>query len=162
LGNSPLKGKMFISFNKTLMIQLLIVCVAGSFLSGCGKKAPPRPPRLIALPAVKDLSKSIKENALTLTWRSQAAKESSRSDLAGYYVYRSKRQLPGNDCQDCPLVFQRVAKILIGRQHSKGTTDNLMSYRETLQRGYQYIYKVVAFADGGAIGRDSNIIDFKY
>lgn len=143
-------------------LQLIAVLTAVAF-TGCGKKGPPRPPGQEPAPAaVNDLTKTISGGTLILTWTSAAEKGAALKGVAGYHVYRSKRPETESDCQDCPLIFQRVAVIPFEKGESAGQAPHQFAYREPLENGYHYIYKVVGFSRGGAIGKDSNTVNFTY
>ena len=145
-----------------VMLQLLIMLTVGSFM-GCGKKGPPNPPGREPVPVVvNDLNKTISGDKLILTWTSVAENSAAPKAVVGYYVYRSKRRLSESDCQNCPLIFQRVADIPFDRSRSGSRATHQFEYREPLENGYRYVYKVVGYSKSGATGRDSNTIDFTY
>ncbi len=153
--------KLYKGFSKDLILQSLILITLVLSLSGCGKKAPPIPPSQIQPPAVNDLSASIAGDTLTLTWTIPQEKGKATSGLSGFIVYRSKRPLSESDCKNCPLLFKRVADIPIEVNVSGRLKKGSMTYYETLEKGYRYIYKVIGYAKG-VTSKDSNYIDFIY
>ena len=48
------------------------------------------------------------------------------------------------------------------RRAAAGQTEPPVVYTETIEPGYRYIYKVVAFDDDGITGSDSNVVDFTF
>ncbi len=61
-------------------------------------------------------------------------------------------------CKKCPALFKRIADIPIEEKD----INTQITYKETLEKGYRYIYKVTVYADNGVTGKDSNYIDFIY
>jgi len=136
----------------------MVLLAAGFLMAGCGKKAPPRPPGREEAPAVvNNLSKTISGDTLSLTWGPVAKKA---ADPAGFYVYRSKTRLTDSICPSCPVLFERIAVIPYPGQGAGDASFRPFEYRETLERGYRYIYKVTAYLQSGLTGKDSNTIDF--
>lgn len=142
---------------RKIILHILILLAAGFLMVSCGKKAPPRPPgREEAPAAVGHLSKTISGDTLRLTWGPIASKG---EDVAGFYVYRSKMRLTDSDCRTCPVLFKRVAVIPYRGQGSSDATLRPFEYRETLESGYRYIYKVAAYSQSGSTGKDSKTVE---
>ncbi len=140
---------------RSIIVQILIIVAFSVFLSGCGKKAPPKPPHQEEPPAVDDLSYSLDGGRLKLTWTIPKEK----SDLGGFYVFRSKKLVSESDCKNCPVIFKRVADILLQDTESSGRDS--IKYTEAIEKDYRYIYKVVVYTNNGVIGKDSNIVDLQ-
>jgi hypothetical protein len=153
--------KLYKGFSKDLILQSSILITFVLSLSVCGKKAPPIPPSQIQPPAVNDLSASIDGNTLKTTWTIPKEKGKVTPGLSGFIVYRSKRPLSESDCKNCPVLFKRVADIPIEVKASGRPEKGSMTYYETLEKGYRYIYKVIGYAKG-VTSSDSNYIDFIY
>ena len=139
-----------------LVLAILIVTV------GCGKKAPPVPPPEKAPPAVSDLRHQIKDGQFELAWRVPADVAQDRERVAGFTVQRSKLSLVGEDCTDCPVVFSAVAEIDTSDEKRRDGQWVTFAYREALEQGFRYRYKVTAFGRGRITGTDSKVIDFTY
>ena len=122
-------------------------------LSACGKKGAPVPPREKPPAAINDLKEKIQADQLTLTWTAPSLKK-----LAGFYVYRSKISAKLPDCKGCPVLFTRIASISLETVED----TSLFSYSETLEAGYNYIYKVTAYSTAGLVSNDSNTVEFTY
>ncbi len=142
---------------RSIIVQILIIVAFSVFLSGCGKKAPPKPPFQEEPPIVDDLSYSLDGDRLKLTW--SIPKE--KLDLGGFYVFRSKKMVSESDCKNCPVTFKRVADISLEYDSEYFGKDGKIFYTDTLEEGYRYIYKVVVYTNNGVIGKDSNIVDLQ-
>ena len=145
---------------RSIIFQILIIVAFSVFLSGCGKKAPPKPPGQEEPPVVDDLSYSLDGDRLKLTWTTPEVNRKVNSGLGGFYVFRSKKLVSASDCKNCPVIFKRVADIFSQDTESSGRDS--IKYAESLEKGYRYIYKVVVYTNNGRTGKDSNIIDFIY
>ena len=145
---------------RSIIARILIIVAFSIFLSGCGKKAPPKPPRQEKPPVVDDLSYSLDGDNLKLTWTIPEVKRKVKSGLGGFYVFRSKKSVSESDCKDCPKIFKRVADISPEDMVSSGKDS--IKYAEALEKGYRYIYKVVVYTTNGVMGEDSNLVDFTY
>ena len=141
------------------LIPAIIILVF--LLPGCGKKGPPVPPRHKPIPAVSDLKYGIYGNMLTLTWTIPKEKEKAKSAPDGFIVYRSKRPISDSDCKNCQKLFQKVSDIPADiKIDAPGYKNNNIEYREEIERGFVYTYKVVLYTKSGAQSRDSNNINF--
>ena len=145
---------------RSIIIRILIIVAFSIFLSGCGKKAPPKPPRQEKPPVVDDLSYSLDGDNLKLTWTIPEVKGNVKSGLGGFYVFRSKKSVSESDCKNCPKIFKRVADI--SPEHMGNSGKDSIKYAVALEKGYGYIYKVVIYTNNGVMGKDSNIVDFTY
>ncbi len=153
--------KSYQGFSKDLILQSSILITFLLSLSVCGKKAPPIPPSQIQPPAVNDLSASIDGDTLKMTWTIPKEKAKVTPGLSGFIVYRSKMPLSESDCKNCPVLFKRVADIPIEVKASERLEKGSMTYYETLEKGYRYIYKVIDYTKG-VTSSDSNYVDFIY
>ncbi len=147
---------------RSIIVQILIIVAFSIFLSGCGKKAPPKPPRQEKPPVVDDLSYSLDGDNLKLTWTIPEVKRKVKSGLGGFYVFRSKKSVSVSepDCKNCTKIFKRVADISL--EHIGNSGKDSIKYAEVLEQGYRYIYKVVVYTTNGVMGEDSNVVDFTY
>jgi len=144
---------------RSIIVQILIIVAFSIFFSGCGKKAPPKPPRQ-EKPPVVDLSYSLDGDNLKLTWTILEVKRKVKSGLGGFYVFRSKKSVSEPDCKNCPKIFKRVADISL--EHMGNSGKDSIKYAEVLEKSYRYIYKVVVYTTNGVMGEDSNIVNFTY
>ena len=133
---------------KTIMI-LMAACLIFS-IQACGKKAPPVPPGAKVIPPVSDLKHSVQGDNVTITWKAPGGKASKA--VSGYEVLRSSTSLDEKECEGCPIVFVRAARL--------GATQT--SYSEKLTPGRRYIYKVVAQTSYQAPGMDPPLIRLSF
>lgn len=143
--------------NMAVIIWMIVV----SMLSGCGKKAPPIPPRGDRPPKVLDLAYSISGNTIKLSWTIPKTSDKAKSPAIGFYIYRSQQSEIEADCPNCPIFFQKIGDVLV-RSGAPGQPEAPLVWTQTIEPGYRYIYKVKAFDDDGLAGRDSNVIDFRF
>ncbi len=145
-------------FGRSLIaIFSILLCIA-VFSLGCGRKAPPVPPGQVRPPAVDDLSSSIDGDMIELAWTIPDEKGKIASDSVGFIVYKSKTSLSEPVCKECPALFKRIADIPIEEKD----INKKITYKETLEKGYRYIYKVTVYTNTGASGKDSNYIEFDH
>jgi hypothetical protein len=130
-------------------------------LSGCGKKAPPQPPSGNRPPKVIDLAYSIRENTIKLSWTIPKTSDKAKSPATGFLIYRSKQSSIEADCPNCPIQFLEIGDVLVRGEVSEKPEPSV-TFAQTLEPGYRYIYKVKAYDDNGIAGKDSNLIDFTY
>jgi predicted small lipoprotein YifL len=143
------------------LVPMLIAVVF--LLPGCGKKGPPIPPRQKPVPAVSDLKYSIDGDILTLTWTIPREKEKEKTAFNGFIVYRSKKPISDSPCKNCPKLFQKVSDIPVDiTNDTPGYENKNIEYREEIEKGFVYTYKVVLYTKSGVSGSDSNYVDFNY
>jgi predicted small lipoprotein YifL len=143
------------------IVPILIAVVF--LLPGCGKKGPPIPPRQKPIPAVSDLKYIIDDDILTLTWTIPREKDRAKTAFNGFIVYRSKRPNSDSTCKNCPKLFQKVSDIPADiTTDATGYKDKKIEYREEIEKGFVYTYKVVLYTKSGVFGTDSNHVDFNY
>ncbi len=133
-----------------------------SLLAACGVKGPPVPPRQVPPPPVTDLNYRIENGWARLSWsQPKAALEKKSPEIAGFVVYRSKTSLK-EPCKGCPLMFQRIGRVSPYTTTESKRRDTTMEYADKLEKGYRYVYKVVAVTDNNVASSDSNLIEFNY
>ena len=137
----------------SILIALFIL------LPGCGKKAPPVPPRQKPVPSVSDLKYSIDGSILTLTWTIPKEKEGDKTAFDGFIVYRYKSPITNSPCKNCPKLFHKVADITF---NAFGNEVKNIKYRDEVEKGFAYTYKVILYTKNGVSGADSNYVDFNY
>jgi hypothetical protein len=153
--------------NRCILIlpDLALACatliVFASMLFGCGKKAPPKPPRVSSPPQVIDLGFSISEDSVKLSWTIPEASDKDESPATGFLIYRSKQSLSEENCANCPITFTKIEEVPV-RSGVSGRPKSSVVFAETIEPGYRYIYKIKAYDDDGLVGKDSNLIDFTF
>ena len=151
------------SHSKWMAISLLVL-VGSSFLwIACGKKGPPRPPRRLLPPAIKDLEYTVHNDIVKLSWTIPGKEESRNAATpAAVKVFRSRLSAEEASCENCPIRFTVSGDIPIHKKRSEKSDLIRMSYTEFVEPGYRYIYKVTVFDEYGLGGRDSNIVKFDH
>jgi len=108
------RKKLYKNFNTHFIVHFSILIIFVLLVVGCGKKGPPMPPRQAKPPTVNDLRASIDEGGtLKLPWIIPRKKGTMMPSLSGFIVYRSKMLHSGSHCKNSPVLFKRVADILI-------------------------------------------------
>ncbi len=153
---------MRIHIRKFQCFHILIMFTVFFLWTGCGKKAPPAAPKHYVPPVVEDLSYDLEGDMLNLTWTIPQGQKKATGEPASCIVYRSKISLTDSDCRRCPAEFDPVAEILTGLGGSGKVVQKKMTYREKLEKNYQYTYKVILYTTNGLSGKDSNYVYFIY
>jgi hypothetical protein len=143
-------GKMPASrFSGKLLIAAIMLCLS---ILGCGRKEMPSAPRQVPPRPVTDLRVRLTGNQVELIWSFSKALYGSEP-VTGFGVFRASESVSGS-CSNCPFLFYRVADIpfLEGQDG-----ESVMTYRDTLESGYRYRYKVICYSQGLS-SRDSNVV----
>ena len=135
--------------------------ISASMLSGCGRKAMPKPPSGDRPPQVIDLGFSISEDTIKLSWSIPKTNDKAKSPATGFLIYRSKQLASEADCANCPMTFIKIGDVPV-RSGVSGKPEPSVLFAQTIEPGYRYIYKIKAYDDEGVAGKDSNLIDFRY
>ena len=151
--NSTGNGQMK-NLRKNVILTSLMLLIFALIIIGCGKKGPPIVPRMKMPEPVTDLQSSMEGDTLTLTWKVPKM----QSAINGYIVYRSKTALTETECEDCPVLFERIIDIPLMEEDPDKQGGTVMTHSELLDKGYKYIYKVNPYIEGGIVGRDSNFV----
>jgi hypothetical protein len=134
---------------------IVLVLAIGVLLANCGVKAPPIPPNYTPPPAVTNLGYTLEaDGSVRLSWRLSGKERPKGAKLQGARIYRSKDSLEKPACEDCPRIFN-VAKDL-------PLAQNNMFFREPLQKGFRYAYKIVVYDETNQESPDSNVVSFEY
>ena len=138
-----------------LILQLTAVMAVSVCLFGCGKKAPPVPPRQPAIPAVKDLRSDIDGDMVVLTWTIPDEMKDKSSGIKSFVVHRAIQNIPDGDCRNCPVNFKPVAEIPAETK----LPLKKMKYTERLEKGIKYVFKVTVISNTGTESADSNYVE---
>lgn len=132
--------------------HLLAAMMIGICILGCGRKEMPSAPRQVSPQPVTDLRVQLVGNQVELIWTFSKALSGSEP-IKGFGVFRASEPV-SESCSGCPFLFQRVADIpfLEGRDGA-----SVMTYRDTLESGYRYRYKVICYSTGLS-SKDSNVV----
>lgn len=135
-------------------IFFMAVFFAG-LIQGCGKKTLPVPPTPFNPPPVQNLNHVITEGSVILSFSFPENGNKKEMPVSGFFVDRAKRLLSEGHCETCPAPFKRIAEIRKGK--GEGYT-----FKEPIETGYRYIYKVTPFSDHGKKGLSPSTLQFDY
>jgi len=124
-------------------------------LAGCGVKGPPTPPQTDPLPSVA-LTYRLDGPSVQLMWTMSSALSNKQARQATFAIYRSRLDPSETDCNNCPLVFEKVAS-----RPFVPTENGRFSSETTLDPGYGYAFRV-RLEIGGQAGGDSNTVRFDF
>jgi len=147
---SVIAKKMPVS--RFLAKPLIAAMLIGLCVLGCGRKEMPSAPRQVAPQAGSDLRVQLAGNQAELTWSFSKTHYGSEP-IKGFGVFRAS-ELVTEICSSCPILFQRVADIPF-QEGQDGAS--VMTYRDTLEKGYRYRYKVICYSSGLS-SKDSNVV----
>ena len=136
-------------FSTKFMVAAILLCLC---TLGCGKKAMPAVPRQVPPQPVADLRVQLTGSQIELTW-SYSKAHSGSEPITGFGVYRASESV-SESCDHCPVLFQRMAEIPFVEGQNGAS---VMNYRDTLEKGYRYRYKVICYSKGLS-SKDSNVV----
>lgn len=122
--------------------------------SGCGRKLPPIQPGVLPPATVADLMHEVRGSEIILFWSLPAFNPAKQNASAGFKVLRARQAAAEADCRTCPAPFQVIADIAAAGR-SPGSS---MRFRDRLEAGFNYSYKLQAYTVDGVAGKDSNVI----
>lgn len=148
---------------KRSFIQLsLMILAAALILTACGKKAPPIPPKRLEAPVVRDLQAHVELEHLLLRWTIPQTDNRQVAPAVRFILYRAQSALAETACDTCPILFKRRAEVALTGKRTDLIDGQWLTCRDSLEKGYQYIYKLKAVTASGALGEDSNYIRVDY
>ncbi len=150
------------SHSNWIAFLLLVLTVSCFLWIGCGQKGSPRPPNRPLPPAVKDLSYVIYGQMVELSWTVPDPKGRRASPPAAVKVFRSRLTAEEASCENCQVRYTVAGDIPIQQKQSEKSKPIRMSYKEFVEPGHRYIYKVIVFDEYGIGGQDSNSVKFDH
>ncbi len=151
-----MRGQSKRFFFKWNLLLTVVFCFLGAL--SCGRKAFPLPPRISQPPGVENIQAELRGDQLQLSW--PVPDSSAPEDLAGFYVYRAKEKSSDIPCTQCPATFNRVADMAYDPVSIK--IEKNAVYRETLEKGYRYQYRVTSYSVDGDEGPFSKVVRIDY
>lgn len=142
-------------------LQRLILAglVCGLLLSvGCGRKAPPRAPQAQPLPVARNLSATVHDGLVALSWE-LAALELRLAKDARFALYRDELPLSAGACPTCPPRYQLVAEVPYDPEAPQGKSGHIFQYSETVADGFRYRYQVALRLANGRQGDPSESVE---
>jgi hypothetical protein len=132
-----------------LAVVLISILLFGAG-EGCGRKLLPIQPGVFPPPAVTDLSYEIRGGEIILFWALPDFRPEKESAAAGFRILRARQTIAEAECQACPSPFQTVGDVVASGRRLK--------FRDRLESGFRYSYKLQPYTADGVIGKDSNIV----
>jgi len=128
------------------------------FGSSCGRKLPPIQPGVLPPPAITDLAVEERGNEILLVWTLPTFIPAKESAAAGFKVQRTRQTAAEAECRTCPAPFQAIGDI----GASGRNPGSRIRFRDVLEPGFVYNYKVQAYTADGVVGRESNRVTVTY
>jgi hypothetical protein len=129
-----------------------------SLFAGCGRKLPPIQPGALPPPVVVDLTHEVRGDEIFLFWSIPPFNPSKESAPAGFKVLRARQAAAEDECQTCPAPFQVIADIVVSSRHP----GSRMRFRDALEPGFKYSYKLRSYATDEMVGKDSVAVAVTY
>jgi hypothetical protein len=130
--------KLCKNFNKHLVVPFLMLIFFALLVLGCGKKAPPVPPREAKPLTGNNVCASVDRPTHKITWTFHREKGMTMPHLSCFIVYRVKMLHSDSNFKNPPALFTCIADILIkisAYEYKKATITCLKS----LEKAYRYI-----------------------
>ena len=148
-----MRGSMRIAACGRLLVILIAVFMLAN-LEACGRKLPPIQPGTYPPPAVKDLAFEVKDGEVILSWSTPAVQKEKESPAVGFKVLRARQTLAEAECQTCTVRFQGVGDVrVVGKEPAER-----LQFKDRLESGYKYRYKVRGYTTPESEGKDSNVV----
>ena len=140
----------------------LSILVTVGMIWGCGKKGPPVPPTGSMPPSVGDLAHSISNNTVELSWTIPQPDETARLPITGFLIFRSQQSEAEAACINCPTLYKNIADVPAMEPVSDPSGKAPITFTQTIEPGYRYIYKVHGYSTDGIRSKTSNIVEFTF
>jgi len=141
-----------------VMLALTLIVLVWS----CGKKGPPEPPSGSKPPSVGDLSYSLSQDTIKLSWTLPRPDQTARLPISGFLIYRSQRPLLEADCPNCPTLFKLIGDVPAKGTQTGQTGQPPITFTQTIEPGFRYLYKVNAYSADGLRSGNSNFVGFTF
>jgi len=131
---------------------VLIVVFLLGLVGSCGRKLLPIQPGVLPPPTVADLAYEMRGSEIILFWTLPVFRQDQESAAAGFKVLRARQTLAEAQCQTCPVPFQTIGDVVA----SGKTSASRLRFRDALEPGFKYRYKLKPYSADGVFGKDSN------
>jgi hypothetical protein len=105
--------KVYKNFNKYFIVPFSVFIVFVLLVFGCGKKAPPIPPREAKPLTGNNVCASVDRPTHKITWTFHREKGMTMPHLSCFIVYRVKMFHSDSNFKNSPALFTCIADILI-------------------------------------------------
>ena len=143
-------------------LAVLGILVTVSMIWGCGKKGPPKPPTGSMPPSIRDLAHSISNNTVELSWTIPQPDEKARLPITGFLIYRSQQPELEAACPNCPILYKNIGDVPARGPGSDPSGKIAITFTQTIEPGYRYVYKVNGYSTDGIRSKSSNIVEFTF
>jgi hypothetical protein len=136
-----------------VLAALLIAC-----LGGCGKKADPRAPELVAPQVINNLTARPTGDGVVLTWSRPTEYVDGRpiKDLGSFLIFR-KEISPS--CPDCLVPYRQLTSIFVEDREKFVKQKQYRFVDEEAQPKAVYRYRVVSELNDGTLSEPSNEVE---
>ena len=110
---------------------------------------------------MRDLSYRIEKDTVKLSWTVPQT-EKGKPPVTGFVIQRSKQALPLPECPNCPVYYAEVGDVPVRSDGTKPGEPRTVVFAQTIESGYRYIYRLRAYNDDEAFGRNSNTVEFDF
>ena len=152
--------------SKGLPAMIAMVVLIGltpvAMMGGCGKKGPPEPPTGSRPPTVRDLGYGVSKNTIKLSWTIPQPDEEAQVLITGFLIFRSQQSLVERECPNCPILFKSIGDVPVRGPGPGQPGEPPITFTETIEPGYRYIYKVHGYSADGIRSRNSNFVEFTF
>jgi predicted small lipoprotein YifL len=155
-------SKIQIGLPAMTALAVLSILVTVSMIWGCGKKGPPVPPTGSRTPSVKDLAYEISQNTLKLSWTIPQPDETAQLPVTGFLIYRSQQPDLEAACPNCPILYKNIGDVPAKGPGSGQSGKIPITFTQTIESGYRYIYKVHGYSTDGIQSKTSNLVQFNF
>ena len=104
--------KVYKNFNKYFIVPFSVFIVFVLLVFGCGKKAPPVPPREAKPSLGNNVCESIDRPTYKMTWTFHREKEITIPSLSGFIVYRLKMLHSDSNFNNSPVLLNVLLMFL--------------------------------------------------
>jgi predicted small lipoprotein YifL len=153
------RSKIHNWYPTAFVLSVAALLVTAVIMAGCGKKGPPEPPAGSRPPRVRDLGYGISQNTLKLSWTIPQPDEKAQLPITGFFIYRSQQSVLEKDCSNCPKMFKIIGDVPV---RGAGPGQPLITFTETIESGYRYVYKVNGYSGDGIRSQNSNFVEFRF
>lgn len=145
-----------------IAMAVLIGLTPVAMLGGCGKKGPPKPPTGSMPPEVRDLGYGVSNSTIKLSWTIPQPDEEAQLPITGFLIFRSQQSLAERECPNCPILFKSIGDVPVRGPGPGQPGEPPITFTETIEPGYRYIYKVHGYSADGIRSRNSNFVEFTF
>jgi len=145
-----------------MAMAVLIGLTASVMIWGCGKKGPPEPPTGSRPARVRDLGYGVSKNTIKLSWTIPRPDETAQLPISGFLIFRSQQSLIERECPNCPVQFKTIGDVPVRGPGPGQAGEAPITFTETIEPGYRYIYKVNGYSGDDIRSRDSNFVEFTF